>query len=288
VASGDFNRDGWPDIYVANDGEANHLWLNNADGTFREGAFEAGVALSDDGMPKAGMGIAAGDYDNDGDEDLVVTNLTREGATLYRNDGSAFFTDASAQAGLRRLTLSLTGFGTGFFDYNSDGCLDLFVTNGAVTILDNQRGKHHPFRQRSQILEGNCNSFEETGSFPDDVGRGAAFGDIDNDGDVDIVVSNNGGAARLLLNDRQPNDWLRVRALPGASVVAVTTTGRHIHNVRADGSYLSSSEPVAYFSGSKVNAVEVLWPDGRRERWSGVGMNRQFLPVKGGGTPVAQ
>jgi hypothetical protein len=283
VVSGDFNGDEWPDFYIANDGDANHLWLNNTDGTFRNAGLETGVALSEDGMPKAGMGIAAGDYDNDGDEDLVVTNLTREGATLYRNEDNGYFVDASAQAGVLARTLSLTGFGTGFFDYDNDDCLDLFITNGAVTILDTQRGKHHPFKQRSQVLKGNCGSFEQVAAFEGDVGRGAAFGDVDNDGDVDIVVANNGGPARLILNDGRPNEWLRVRTAPGSKVLAMTGAGQRIRNVRGDGSYLSANDSAAHFSGSKISALEVTWPGGDRERFSAFEMNREFVPARGKG-----
>lgn len=288
VLSGDFNGDGWPDFYIANDGDANHLWLNNSDGTFKNAALETGVALSEDGMPKAGMGIAAGDYDSDGDEDLVVTNLAREGATLYRNEGKGFFTDASAQAGLLTTTLRLTGFGTGFFDYDNDGCLDLFLTNGAVTIIETQRGEHHPFRQRSQVLKGKCGSFEQVAAFEGDVGRGAAFGDVDNDGDVDVVVANNGGAARLILNQSRPNQWLRVRAPHGSTVLAVTSSGRQIRTVRVDGSYLSANESAVYFGGSTVNALEVTWPGGDRERFSGFELNREFVPARGKGARLGR
>lgn len=286
VISGDFDGDQWPDIYVANDGEANHLWLNQRNGTFRNAALETGLAFSEDGVPLAGMGIAAGDFDNDEDEDIVVTNLRGEGATLYRNEGRGIFSDVSAQIGLRGATLPYTGFGTALVDYDSDGCLDLFVANGAVTIIDSQRGEPRPFRQRSQILKGNCKTFSESVGFGDDVGRGAAFGDIDNDGDVDIVVSNNAGSARLLLNETRQKPWLRVEASPGSTVTAIIAGRRYVRTVRSDGSYLSASAGAVLFPAVDMRRLEIRWPDGRREAWSAIKPNQAFVPVKGSGVPL--
>src|SRR5262249_18300974 len=136
VVAADFDGDGWPDLYVANDSAANLLWINRRDGTFEERGLLAGAAYAAEGVPRAGMRVAAGDFDNDGDDDVIVTNLRREGATLFRNEGKGFFTDVSDTYGLGPLTFPYTGFGVEWFDYDNDGRLDLFIANGAVTILE--------------------------------------------------------------------------------------------------------------------------------------------------------
>src|SRR5207237_1366592 len=136
VASGDFNGDGWPDIYVANDGSANLMWLNHGNGTFREAALLSGAAYAGDGVARAGMGVAAADFDASGNESIFVTNLTREGATLFRHRGGGQFEDAGMQSGLHQPTFPYTGFGAGWFDYDNDGRPDLFIANGAVTIVE--------------------------------------------------------------------------------------------------------------------------------------------------------
>ena len=183
VTCADLNGDGWIDIYVANDTAANLLWINQKDGTFREAGLEMGAAYSEDGLARAGMGVSAGDFDADGDDDLVVVNLTREGATLFRNDGAAGFQDVTTALGLRALTFPYTGFGLGWFDYDNDGRLDLFVANGAVTIMESLRGQPYPFRQKNQLLRNTGEKFvdatAEGGAALElsEVSRGAAFGD---------------------------------------------------------------------------------------------------------------
>jgi hypothetical protein len=288
VTCADFNRDGWPDIYVANDGAANLLWLNNTNGTFRETALLSGAAYSADGIARAGMGVTAGDFDGTGNESIFVTNLSREGATLYRNTGGGEFTDATAKFGLYQPTFPYTGFGTGWLDYDNDGRLDLFITNGAVTGMETERGEPYPFRQRNLLLRNEGAKFRETSGaagtpfLTADVGRGAAFGDIDNDGDIDIVIANNNGPARLLLNETAPRGhWLEVRLEGvrcnrdgiGATVVATaagqTPLWRRAHT---DGSYLSASDVRVHFGlGNATEArVSVEWPDGRKELWADI------------------
>ncbi|PYV02454.1 MAG: hypothetical protein DMG26_11390, partial [Acidobacteria bacterium] len=168
-------------------------WLNQGDGTFREDGLEAGVAYSADGLAKAGMGVTAEDVSNDGTLALLVTNLTREGVTLFRESGKAEIDDVTAQAGLLQPTFGFTGFGAGWFDYDNDGWLDLFIANGAVTLLEPLRGNPHPYAQKSQLFHNNGQGrFEEVTSLAGPafqiaaVSRGAAFGDIDNDGALDI------------------------------------------------------------------------------------------------------
>jgi hypothetical protein len=289
VTSADFNGDGWPDIYVANDGAANLLWLNNGNGTFREAGLLSGAAYSADGAARAGMGVTAGDFERNGLESIFVTNLSREGATLYRNNGRGEFTDSTLQFRLHQPTFPYTGFGVQWFDYDNDGRIDLFIANGAVTSIETLRGSPYPFNQRNLLLHNKGGTAfrdvsDEAGP-PfrlSEVGRGAAFGDIDNDGRVDIVVSNNNGPVRLLLNETLPrNHWLEVRLQGikcnrdgiGARVAVLpdgeTPLWRRVHS---DGSYLSGSDVRVHFGlGTKTQTrVWVDWPDGLREVWTGV------------------
>ncbi len=290
VACADFNSDGWVDIYVANDGAANLLWINKGNGTFEEMALLAGVAYSVDGLARAGMGVAPGDFDNDGDDDLLVTNLATEGSTLYRNHRGSF-SDVTLEFGLARSSFPFTGFGVGWFDYNNDGRLDLFAANGAVTIVEALRGSPYPYQQKNQLFRNDGegkplidisaaagSAFEQL-----QVGRGAAFGDIDNDGDLDILVSNNNGPVRLLLNeDAARNHWLQVRLQgagdnrPGIGArVAVlrknqTPLWRQAHT---DGSYLSAHDSRVHFglgSDPDLQGVLVHWLGGTREVFEGI------------------
>ncbi|MGH9855798.1 MAG: FG-GAP repeat domain-containing protein, partial [Blastocatellia bacterium] len=204
VTCADFNGDGLIDIYVANDGAANLLWINKGDGKFEENGLMAGAAYSADGVARAGMGVTAGDFDNDGDEDLLVTNLTKEGSTLYRNQssqgGKGQFDDATIEFNLAQPSFLSTGFGVAWFDYDNDGWLDLCAANGGVTLLPTLRGQPYPFHQRNQLFhnEGGRSFREMTNSAGpalqlSEVSRAAVFGDIDNDGDVDVLVTNNNG-----------------------------------------------------------------------------------------------
>jgi hypothetical protein len=288
VLAADFNEDGWPDIYVADDGSANLLWMNNGDGTFREAALLSGAAYAENGVARAGMGVTAGDFDASGHESLFVTNLTREGATLYRNNGHGSFIDVTARFGLSQPTFSGTGFGVEWFDYDNDGRPDLFIANGAVTIVESLRGEAYPFHQRNVLLHNEGTRFRETSAEVgpvfslSEVGRGVAFGDIDNNGTVDIVVANNNGPARLLLNESAPRGhWLEVklegtksnRAGIGARITILRpgqpTLLKHAHT---DGSYLSASDSRVHFGlGSATEVtVAVAWPAGLREEWNGV------------------
>jgi hypothetical protein len=291
VVAADFNGDGWPDFYVANDTAANLLWLNQRNGAFREAALESGAAYAADGMARAGMGVSAADFDGDGDDDIVVTNLTREGLTLFRNDGKGAFEDATLQFGLAEPTFPYTGFGAAWFDADNDGRLDLFLANGAVTIMESQRGSPYPFRQRNQLLQnpGDGRRFVERtaaagpGFELQEASRAAAFGDLDNDGDIDIVVANNNGPARLLLNETPSRrHWLTVRLEAAAgnrlglgARVAVLRPGapplwRRAHT---DGSYLSAGDCRVHFGLGDTAAVDVVlveWPDGTRERFQSI------------------
>jgi enediyne biosynthesis protein E4 len=296
VVCADFNGDGWPDIYVANDGAAAQLWVNQRDGTFKERGLLSGTAYNAEGAPQAGMGVTSGDFDNDGDEHIFKTNLAQEGCNLYVNDGHGNFYDASAEFDLLRPTFPYTGFGTEWLDYDNDGLLDLFVANGAVNRIESLRGSPYPFDQISQLFhnEGYGKKFREvTGAAGpafavSEVSRGAAFGDIDNDGAIDIVVVNNNGPVRLLLNQTKSlnrNHWLLVRleAADGnrfgvGARIEVRQRGRKLtRRAHTDSSYLSASDVRVHFGlgeDAKIEGLIVYWPDGSVESWDKIEADR--------------
>jgi len=227
VATADFNGDGWPDIYVTNDNQENLLWMNQRDGTFKNTALLSGVALTGEGKAEASMGVDAGDFDNDGDEDLFMTELTGEGSNLFVNNGAGVFDDQSARSGLGFRSLGYTGFGTAWFDFDNDGWLDILTVNGTIAAIEALRRANDPFplHQRKQLFRNlGDGRFEDVtdragAAFQlSEVGRGAAFGDIDNDGDVDVLVGNAAGRTRLLMNNvGTRKHWLGLR-LVGAQV----------------------------------------------------------------------
>jgi enediyne biosynthesis protein E4 len=299
VTTADFNGDGWIDVYIANDGQENQLWINQRDGTFKDLALVAGAAWSDPGKAKAGMGVDAGDADDDGDEDVFVTNLSGEGHDLYVNDATGTFEPGGAAAGLKHPSLPFTGFGTAWIDVDNDGWLDLLTVNGTVQRIDALVRAHDPMplRQRKQLFRNLGNGrFEDLTSRSGDVferadvGRGAAFGDIDNDGDTDVIVGNNNGPAQLLLNVMgSRNHWIglrlvgakdagRARDMIGARV-AVIRDGlpTRQRRARSDGSFASANDPrvlVGLGPSTQRPRVRVTWPDGRVEEWADLPIDR--------------
>ena len=305
VSTADFNNDGWIDIYVANDGDANLLWINQRDGTFKDVALLAGAALSAEGKPEGSMGVDAGDFDNDGDEDLYMTHLPHEGNNLYVNDGTGMFEDRSAPSGVGPMSLGFTGFGTAWIDYDNDGWLDLLNVNGAVSLKPSRtnpraslRGTERPVPEsRAWKVRGcrprapaPCSPFRR--SF-----RGAAFGDIDNDGDTDVLVTANGGPVRLLINNiGNRRHWLGVRLVGdtasrdmiGARISVVCGDGRTLwRRARSDGSYASANDPrvlVGLGDSAGPVRVRVTWPDGKNEEWTDVPIDRWMTLKQGTGT----
>jgi hypothetical protein len=292
VVALDYDQDGWPDIAVANDTEPNFLFHNQADGTFKDVALEAGIAVSDVGRAKAGMGIDAGDEMNNGTESLAITNFSGEQLTLYRHDEGGSFVDVAAQSGIGAASQLYLGFGVFFFDYDLDGRLDLFVSNGHIQGDVGLRATGVLYREPALLLRnmGGGQFAEATANTGESllapmIGRGAAWGDYDNDGDPDILISSNrgdpsdsgdlDGVARLLRNDNETrNRWIRItlkgtrdnRNAIGARVRLRTDHGEQTRMVRSSSSYLSQSDRRLLFglgSTGAIRAIEIQWPTGQ-------------------------
>ncbi|HXV59365.1 MAG TPA: CRTAC1 family protein [Vicinamibacteria bacterium] len=305
VVTADLDGDGWLDLYVANDGVANQMWVNRTNGTFEDEALFRGAALNWMGVAEASMGVDAGDFDGDGDDDLFMTHLTEETNTLYANDGTGFFEDASLRSGLGAPSLASTGFGTGWIDIDNDGWLDLVIMNGAVRVLEElaSRGDAYPLHQVNQAFANRGD-----GTFKDvsrslgpawllsEVSRGAAFGDLDNDGDTDVLVVNNHGPARLLLNaENGGHHWvglelegaLEKRDMLGARVEVVTADARVLRRrARTDGSYCSANDPrvlVGLGKADAISAVRIRWPNGQTEEWGDIPVDRYTTLRQGEG-----
>ena len=305
VVAADVDADGWADIYVANDGEPNQLWINQQDGRFRDSALLAGAALNGVGSAEGSMGVDAGDFDADGDDDLFMTHLVAETNTLYINDSAGLFEDRSAMVGLGVPSLAYTGFGTAWFDFDNDGWLDLLVANGAVRTLDALERATDPFPldEPNQLFRNlGMGRFEEvTGRAGavfalSEVSRGAAFGDVDNDGDLDVLVTNNNGPARLLINHvGQRNRWVGLRLVGGpgprdmlgARVGVFRDEGPPLwRRARTDGSYASAHDPrvlVGLGEAATVRRIRVVWPSGRVEDWTDIAVGRWTTLTEGTG-----
>ncbi len=301
VVTADLNNDGWIDIYVANDGDQNQLWTNQKNSTFVNDALLAGAAVNRNGQTEAGMGVDVGDFDGNGTDDIFVTHLMDETNTLFVNLGQALFEDRTREAGLGTPGRRFTGFGTFFFDYDNDGWLDLFVANGAVQLLPELVRQKNPFPlgQPNQLFRNNGKGsfvevMDQAELQPLEVSRGAAMGDVDNDGDTDVLVSNNNGPVRLLLNQvGSGNHWLGLRLVGksgrdmlGAQVEIVIDEKNILgRRVRTDGSYLSANDPrvlVGLAASTRIQKVSVRWPDGQVEEWKEPWSIDQYTTLKQG------
>jgi hypothetical protein len=308
VAMLDYDGDGWMDLFVANDTEPNKLYRNNHNGTFADVGVQVGVAFSESGRVRAGMGVDAGDFDGSGWQSLVIGNFTNESMSLYRNDGSGLFVDEEISSGIRQMSLQALTFGCFFFDYDLDGRLDIFAANGHVSDDISVVQPTLKYAQPAILFHNSGNrKFEDASAKVGPalqqpvVARGAAYLDYDNDGDLDLVITANNGLARLLRNEYpNPNDMLRVKLVGtrsnrdgiGAKVTLTTNAGaRLLRMVKTGSSYASQSElPLTFGLGKqeagKTVSLEIIWPSGQKDSLSKISAD-QFITVKEGSGIIA-
>ena len=287
VAFNDYDGDGLPDIFVANDGMEQFLFHNNGNGTFTERAEEAGVNLSNDGSPYAGMGVDFRDYDNDGKPDIIVTNLAKQVYALYHNDGGGSFSYRSLQAGIATLSAASSGWGVGFVDFNNDGWKDLFVAQGHV--MDNVELINPSMHYKEPpLLALNVNGrFQrsDAGTVLPVAGRGAAFGDLNNDGRMDVVMSVLGGHPEVFYNRADGGNWLTLSLIGTRSnrdgIGARVVVNGQTQSVTTSGSYLSASEKRVHFglAAAAATTIDIFWPSGTHQSLKGIKPN-QFLEVR--------
>ncbi|MBM3242466.1 CRTAC1 family protein [Candidatus Poribacteria bacterium] len=297
IAVGDYNNDGWPDIYVSNDTTRNFLYRNNQDGTFTDVALYAGCGYDANGLPQGGMGADSGDYNNDGWLDIFVANSSRETNTLYKNNGDGTFTDITEAAGLGEPSYFYLGFAPKLFDYDNDGDLDIFVACGHVQDIIELLEEQVKYAQNAQLYRNNGDgryteiSSELGGYFAERyVGRGAAFGDYDNDGDTDIFVVNSNQPAILLRNDGgNQNNWLQIQLVGtksnrdgiGARIKIVSGGLTQIREIQSGSSYASESDRriiVGLGKKNQAELIEIRWPSGIIQTLKDVKAN-QFLKI---------
>ncbi len=303
VVWGDYDNDGDVDLYVANDSTANFLFMNSGDGTFKDRTLTGGAAFSEEGKTQAGMGTDAGDYDNDGDLDLFVTNLDMENNALYRNTGRGTFEDQSFPGGVGESSFLLVGFGTHFFDFDNDGDLDIFVGNGHILDDIQEYNDMVTYEQPDLLFENVGGRFREVSArhgaalTQKGVVRGVAVADYDADGDLDILLTQSNRPARLLRNEGgNAGNWIEIdvrgtrsnRAGIGARITVRSGGRQQIQEVRSGASYCSQHDLRQHFglgAQERYEWVEVRWPSGLRERFPGGDAGRILKLEEGKGAP---
>jgi len=290
IAILDYNVDGWPDILIANDTQPNKLYLNKKDGTFEERGVPSGIAFSEDGVARAGMGVDSADYDRSGHPSVIISNFANQMVSLYHNEGNGLFVDEAPQSEVGRATLVTLGFGCFFFDYDNDGWLDIFVADGHIEDAIERVQKRVSYAEPAHLFRNlGGGKFQEVTTQMGEsfaaprVARGAAYADVDNDGFLDILVTTNAGPAFLFHNEGGTNHSLRLKLVGtksnrdgiGAVVRVTSNNGKDAQSkmLRSGSSYLSQSELVLTFglaAQSKADAIEVQWPSGQVDKLSNV------------------
>ena len=299
LAWGDYDDDGDMDVYIANDADQNFLYRNNGDGTFTDVSLIAGVGFSEDGEAENGMGTDFGDYDNDGHLDLIVTNFQDQTNTLYHNDRAGLFSDVSYASGIGTMSLPYLAWGVSFCDYDNDGYQDLFIANGH---LDENVQAFNPtgfYEQPNLLFHNNRDgTFDEggvdlgSGMRLEKISRGSAYADYDNDGDLDLLVTNLKGTPDLLRNEGGQNTWLTLKLIGtrsnrdaiGARVKVTTGNLTQIREVRSSSSYLSQNDMRLHFGlgkHSQVDRIEIRWSRGLQEHLEGVEANQILTLIEG-------
>lgn len=304
IAVFDANRDGWPDIAISNDTQPNKLYINNGNGTFTEKGVPAGIGFSEDGIARAGMGIDAADFDRSGYPSLVITNFSNQMMALYHNEKNGLFVDEAPQTAVGRDSLMTLGFGCFFFDYDLDGWLDMYVANGHIDPQVERVSQNVHYAEPPHLFHNiDGKRFEDVAARMGQsfdarrVARGAAYGDIDNDGTPDVAITTNGGPAALFLDRGVTNRGLRIKLVGtksnrdgiGTRVILTAANGTQDQTLWSGGSYLSSSELVLTFglgSSKKADSIELHWPSGHIDHLSNVAAD-QIVTVKEGGAIIA-
>ncbi len=306
VALLDYDNDGWPDILLANDTQPNKLYLNKHDGTFEEKGVSAGIAFSEDGVARAGMGVDAADYDRSGHASIIITNFANQMLSLYHNEGNGLFVDEAPRSEVGRASLVTLGFGCFFFDYDNDGWPDILVADGHIENEIERVQKRVTYAEPPHLFRNlSGGKFQEVTQTAGavfaspKVARGAAYADVDNDGALDVLLTTNGGRVYLFHNEGGSNHSLRVKLKgtksnrDGIGAVVRITSGkdRQWQMLRSGSSYLSQSELVATFglgSATKADTVEVQWPSGQVDKLSNINAGQTITVEEGKGVATNQ